>query len=88
MRTKSRISSETLTKLYEKLKALTRGQAINKETIKTFVESLDIPNEAKQVLLDMTRQQEQQANGPTNSLSFATLDETKRYFIDVCSCHF
>jgi adenylosuccinate lyase len=39
---------------YEKLKALTRGQAINRETIQRFVESLDIPADAKASLLALT----------------------------------
>lgn len=39
---------------YEKLKELTRGQSINKETITDFVNKLEIPQEAKQVLLDLT----------------------------------
>lgn len=39
---------------YEKLKALTRGQSINKETLATFVATLDMPEDAKQTLLDMT----------------------------------
>ncbi|MCW8127228.1 adenylosuccinate lyase [Microbulbifer halophilus] len=39
---------------YEKLKALTRGQGINRETLKTFVESLEIPEEAKKSLLELT----------------------------------
>ncbi len=39
---------------YEKLKELTRGNAMSRETIQTFVEGLDIPQEAKQGLLDMT----------------------------------
>ncbi len=39
---------------YEKLKALTRGQRINADIIREFVESLDIPEEAKQQLIDMT----------------------------------
>ncbi len=39
---------------YEKLKALTRGQSITREVIQKFVESLDIPEHAKKVLLDMT----------------------------------
>lgn len=41
-------------KPYEKLKALTRGKAIDKETIQAFVESLDIPEEAKAGLRAMT----------------------------------
>ncbi len=39
---------------YEKLKALTRGQAITQETLATFIASLDIPDEAKQALTAMT----------------------------------
>ena len=39
---------------YEKLKALTRGQAINRETIQKFVESLGIPADAKASLLALT----------------------------------
>jgi len=39
---------------YEKLKALTRGQTINRATIQTFVETLDIPAEAKAALLALT----------------------------------
>lgn len=39
---------------YEKLKALTRGQAITKETLQQFVETLDIPDAAKQQLRDLT----------------------------------
>ncbi len=39
---------------YEKLKALTRGQAITKELMIQFVETLEIPEEAKQLLRDMT----------------------------------
>jgi adenylosuccinate lyase len=39
---------------YEKLKALTRGQAIDRATIQRFVETLDIPAEAKAALLALT----------------------------------
>ncbi len=39
---------------YEKLKALTRGQAINRETIRAFVEGLDLSVEDKQRLLELT----------------------------------
>jgi len=39
---------------YEKLKALTRGQGITKEAILTFVETLDIPEEAKAELRALT----------------------------------
>lgn len=39
---------------YEKLKALTRGQAITKEVLAKFVETLDIPEHAKQTMRDLT----------------------------------
>ncbi|MEN8132270.1 MAG: adenylosuccinate lyase [Pseudomonadota bacterium] len=39
---------------YEKLKELTRGQKIGAQTIRTFVEGLDIPAKAKQELLQLT----------------------------------
>ncbi|MGI9202420.1 MAG: adenylosuccinate lyase [Woeseiaceae bacterium] len=39
---------------YEKLKALTRGQAVTKERLQDFVRSLDIPEKEKTRLLDMT----------------------------------
>jgi adenylosuccinate lyase len=39
---------------YEKLKALTRGQEMNKETILAFVDTLDMPEEAKQSLKALT----------------------------------
>lgn len=39
---------------YEKLKALTRGQAITKELIQQFVTTLELPEEAKQRLLELT----------------------------------
>ncbi len=39
---------------YEKLKALTRGQGITKETLHDFISQLEIPNEAKKNLLSMT----------------------------------
>jgi adenylosuccinate lyase len=39
---------------YEKLKALTRGQAITKEVLVKFVETLDIPEHAKQTMRDLT----------------------------------
>jgi len=39
---------------YEKLKALTRGQGINRETLKEFIEKLEIPAEAKKALHEMT----------------------------------
>jgi adenylosuccinate lyase len=39
---------------YEKLKALTRGQDMNKETILAFVDTLDMPEEAKLELKKLT----------------------------------
>ena len=41
-------------KPYEKLKELTRGQSITQETMQAFIETLDIPDNAKQRLLEMT----------------------------------
>jgi adenylosuccinate lyase len=41
-------------KPYEKLKELTRGQTIGRETIRNFVESLDLEAADKQRLLEMT----------------------------------
>ncbi len=39
---------------YEQLKALTRGQGITSESMRTFIESLTMPADAKQHLLDLT----------------------------------
>jgi len=39
---------------YEKLKALTRGRQIDAQVIREFVQSLDIPDHAKQQLIEMT----------------------------------
>lgn len=39
---------------YEKLKELTRGHAVNKETMLKFVDSLEIPEEAKARLRELT----------------------------------
>ncbi|MCH9692585.1 MAG: adenylosuccinate lyase [Gammaproteobacteria bacterium] len=39
---------------YEKLKALTRGQGITKETLTVFINNLNIPDEAKTMLQQMT----------------------------------
>lgn len=41
-------------KPYEKLKELTRGKAITKETLQEFVATLDMPQEAKDELLELT----------------------------------
>ena len=39
---------------YEKLKALTRGHAVSKDVLVDFVNALDIPDDAKQRLLELT----------------------------------
>jgi len=39
---------------YEKLKALTRGQKVTRELLHEFIASLDIPDDAKKRLLEMT----------------------------------
>ncbi|KAK7372455.1 hypothetical protein VNO80_05835 [Phaseolus coccineus] len=39
---------------YEKLKELTRGRTVNKESIRDFIEGLDIPEESKMNLLKLT----------------------------------
>jgi adenylosuccinate lyase len=39
---------------YEKLKALTRGRPVTKELMQEFIQSLEIPDEARQRLLDLT----------------------------------
>ncbi|WP_058834761.1 adenylosuccinate lyase [Luteimonas abyssi] len=39
---------------YEQLKALTRGQGITADSMRAFVESLDLPEDAKQSLRDLT----------------------------------
>ena len=39
---------------YEKLKAMTRGKGITQEGLHEFINSLDIPDEAKNLLLEMT----------------------------------
>jgi adenylosuccinate lyase len=39
---------------YEKLKALTRGQEITPEALQRFIESLEIPESERQVLLELT----------------------------------
>jgi adenylosuccinate lyase len=41
-------------KPYEQLKELTRGKPIDEESLRAFIENLDIPEAAKQALLDMT----------------------------------
>lgn len=39
---------------YERLKELTRGQSVTKERIRSFVEGLELPQEAKSSLLNLT----------------------------------
>ena len=39
---------------YEKLKALTRGQAITRDTLHAFIKTLELPNETKTQLLALT----------------------------------
>lgn len=39
---------------YEKLKELTRGKAVNKESIREFILGLELPEETKANLLKMT----------------------------------
>ena len=39
---------------YEQLKALTRGHGITRESMRTFIEGLDLPAEARQRLLELT----------------------------------
>lgn len=53
---------------YEKLKELTRGKGISQETLKAFIETLEIPEAARKYLLDLTPASytgnaEQQAKG-------------------------
>ncbi len=61
---------------YEQLKNLTHGKSVNRETIESFVNNLDIPAEAKQRLRELTphgytgnaaTQVEVWASGPTGS---------------------
>lgn len=40
-------------KPYEKLKELTRGQAISQETLNAFISNLNIPDQAKQMLMEL-----------------------------------
>ncbi|MDX1504777.1 MAG: adenylosuccinate lyase, partial [Spongiibacter sp.] len=39
---------------YEKLKALTRGQTINRDTLRLFIDGLEIPESAKAELRELT----------------------------------
>ncbi len=41
-------------KPYEKLKELTRGQGIDQASMQAFIKTLDMPDDAKQLLLEMT----------------------------------
>lgn len=39
---------------YEKLKELTRGQAVTKDSIRQFIKCLDLPEAAKSSLMELT----------------------------------
>ena len=39
---------------YEKLKELTRGKGISKDALREFITDLEIPQEARDLLLEMT----------------------------------
>jgi adenylosuccinate lyase len=39
---------------YEQLKSLTRGQGITRDSLRTFIEGLDLPADAKSRLLELT----------------------------------
>ena len=39
---------------YEKLKELTRGKQVNQQSIREFIQTLDIPDEARQTLMNLT----------------------------------
>jgi adenylosuccinate lyase len=39
---------------YEQLKALTRGQGITRDSMRAFIETLELPEEDKQRLLELT----------------------------------
>ena len=41
-------------KPYEQLKELTRGKPIEEESLRTFISQLDIPEDAKRALLEMS----------------------------------
>ena len=41
-------------KPYEKLKELTRGRRVDRDGMREFVEKLEMPEESKQRLMDMT----------------------------------
>ena len=41
-------------KPYEKLKELTRGKKVNQQIMQEFVENLDMPQEGKDLLINMT----------------------------------
>ena len=41
-------------KPYEQLKELTRGKPIDEKLLRTFISQLDIPEDAKHTLLEMT----------------------------------
>jgi adenylosuccinate lyase len=39
---------------YEKLKEMTRGQAVTKESIRRFIQTLDLPEDVRSTLLELT----------------------------------
>ncbi len=41
---------------YERLKELTRGQSVNKDIMEAFIDDLDVPEEAKQMMRQLTPQ--------------------------------
>uniref|UniRef100_A0ACD5XFA0 Uncharacterized protein n=1 Tax=Avena sativa TaxID=4498 RepID=A0ACD5XFA0_AVESA len=43
-----------ITEPYEKLKEFTRGQAVTKESIRRFIETLDLPEDVRSSLLELT----------------------------------
>jgi len=43
-----------ITRPYERLKELTRGQRVNRATLQAFVEGLELPEDAKRYLLELT----------------------------------
>jgi adenylosuccinate lyase len=50
------LRSHKIPNAYEKLKDLTRGKKVGKEEIHTFIKNLDIPNSAKDQMLQLTPQ--------------------------------
>ena len=50
----SREEISTILDVAQQLKELTRGKPIDEESLRAFISQLEIPEEAKQALLDMT----------------------------------